>query len=127
METCAICGKQFPANTMDMTGHGLRCVECAAKSELAKFHGGSEMAEHLNPQELEEVVRSGGNEAAIGGVLGISGIILTVLSLAAGGAVVVVCSGMMIGGFSALGHGLFRRRQARAALRHYPSARALKA
>jgi len=123
METCAICGKQFPAHTMDMTGHGLRCVECAAKSELAKFHGGSEMAEHLNPDELEAVVRSGGNEAVVGAVLGVSGIFLTVLSFAAGGAIVVVCSGMMIGGFSALGHGLFRRKQAKAALRHYPTAR----
>jgi hypothetical protein len=122
---CAFCGTQQAASTMDMTGHGWRCVSCAARSELSKARGGSDMAEHLTPNELRGIVQAGGNEAWAGAGLGLAGVALTALSFSSGGQIVVVFTGMMFGGFAMLGHGLHRRKKAAEALRHFPSARAI--
>ncbi len=120
---CAICGSQFPTSAMDMTGHGWRCVQCAAKSELVKAQGGSEMAEHLSPQELEGIVASGKSEAVVGAGLGLLGLVLSIATIASGAQIIIVFTGMMVAGFSAFGHGLYRSREARRALQHYPRAR----
>jgi len=122
---CAFCGVAQATTAMDMTGHGWRCVQCAARSELSKAKGGSDLAEHLTPAELRGIVAAGGNEAWAGAGLALAGVALTVLSASAGGHIVVVFTGMMLGGFGMLGHGLHRRKKAAEALRHFPAAKAM--
>ena len=110
-----------------MTGNGWRCAACAVRSDLAVAVGRpTGMAEHLTPGEFEDVVAQGGKEAALGGLLAAGGVAGTLLSLASGAQIVIVFSGAMIAGFGMVGHGLYRRKQARAALRHVPGARVIK-
>jgi 1-deoxy-D-xylulose 5-phosphate reductoisomerase len=124
--TCAFCGAEAPQRKMDMTGNGWRCAACAVRSDLAVVQGRpAGMAEHLTPGELEEVVKQGGQEAVLGALLGVGGLAGTLLSIAAGGQIVIVFSGAMIAGFGMVGHGLYRRKQARAALQHLPGARVI--
>ena len=122
--TCAFCGSEAPTSKMDMTGNGWRCNACAVRSDLAVVQGRpTGMAEHLTPGELQDVVVQGAREAALGGVLALGGLGGTLLVIASGAPVVIVFSGAMIAGISMLGHGLYRRKQAQAALRHLPGAR----
>ncbi|HWO20013.1 MAG TPA: hypothetical protein VNO30_14605 [Kofleriaceae bacterium] len=124
--TCAFCGAEAPQSKMDMTGNGWRCAACAVRSDLAVVQGRpTGMAEHLTPGELEAVVKQGGQEALLGGLLAVGGLAGTVLGFAVGGRIVIVFSGAMIAGLSMLGHGLYRRKQARAALAHLPGARVI--
>jgi hypothetical protein len=109
---------------MDMTGQGWRCVQCGVRSEMAKAEGGSDMADHLTPGELQGVVNAGTTEAWGGAGLALGGVALSVLSAAAGGAILVVFTGMIAGGLGMLGHGLHRRSKAAQALRHFPAAKA---
>lgn len=125
--TCAFCGAQAPTSTMDMTGHGMRCTQCAAKAELDAYRGGrNDMAQHLTRGELEGVVRAGANEAWGGVALGLGGALLSVISLSAGGTIVIVFTGMMTAGFGMIGHGLYRRKQALAAISQMPDARVVR-
>ena len=122
---CAFCGTSAPAASMDMTGHGWRCVSCTARSELdkARTGGGNEMAEHLTPQELQGIVRAGRTEGFSGLGLSVLGVVLTIASFATGGSVVVLFSGLTFGGLAMAGHGFHRSRKAAAALAQMPSAR----
>jgi hypothetical protein len=105
---------------MDMTGHGLRCMQCQAKAELDRFRGGhSEMAEHLTRGELEQVVRDGGREVAIGIGVALGGAALTLKWPFYGIAV-------LFAGFGASGRGLYRRRQAKRAIAAMPDARVVR-
>jgi hypothetical protein len=124
MATCAFCGEQAPASAMDLTGHGLRCVQCAARSELAAADGHTAgMAEHLTREELEDVVSGGTTEAVLGAMLAVGGALATVVSIAAGVQIIVVFTGAMAVGLGMLGHGLYRRKHAAAAIRNAPDAR----
>lgn len=123
---CAFCGSALPTSKMDMTGNGWRCAACAVRSDLAVVQGRpTGMAEHLTPGELAIVVAQGGKEAGLGGLLAAGGIAGTLLSLASGAQAVVVFSGAMLAGFAMVSHGLYRRKQAQAALRHLPGARVI--
>ena len=122
--TCAFCGTEGPTSKMDMTGNGWRCAACAVRSDLAIVQGRpTGMAEHLTPGELQAVISQGAKEAALGVLLALGGFAGTVLSIASGAHVVIVFSGALVTGLARLGHGLYRRKQARAALRHLPGAR----
>jgi hypothetical protein len=122
--TCAFCGARAASNTMDMTGHGLRCMACTTRANITvAANGGSDMGEHLSWYELARVVESGRREAMIGAALALGGTVLTLLSLAAGGTVVVFCGGAMASGCGMLAHGLHRSRQAATALGSVPQAR----
>jgi hypothetical protein len=112
---------------MDLTGHGLRCMQCAAKSEFDAFKGDrNDMAEHLTRPEIAAVVVAGGREALGGAGLAIGGLALTTASLSSGGQIVIVFSGMFIAGLGMIFHGLHRRRQAKIALARMPDARVVK-
>ena len=122
--TCAFCGSEAPTSKMSMTGNGWRCAACEVRSDLAIAQGRpTGMAEHLTPGELQDVVVQGGQEAALGALLALGGLGGTLLSIASGASIVIVFSGAMIAGISMVGHGLYRRKQAKAALRHLPGAR----
>ena len=109
---------------MDLTGHGLRCLQCAAKSELDAFKGDrNDMADHLTRPEIEAVIVAGGREAFGGAGLAIGGLALTAVSLSSGGQIVIVFSGMFVAGLSMIFHGLHRRTQAKVALARLPEAR----
>jgi|SRR6185436_5923278 len=124
--TCAFCGSEAPTSKMDMTGNGWRCNACAVRSDLAVVQGRpTGMAEHLTPGELQTVVEQGGKEAVLGGLLALGGIAGTLLSIASGAQIIIVFSGAMVAGLGMLGHGLYRRKQAQAALRHLPAARVI--
>lgn len=123
---CAFCGSELPPSKMDMTGHGWRCAACAVRSDLAVVQGRpTGMAEHLTPGELAIVVAQGRKEGVLGGLLALGGLAGTLLSIASGAQIVIVFSGAMIAGFGMVGHGLYRWRQARAALQHVPGARVI--
>ena len=111
-----------------MTGHGMRCTHCAARAELAAYKsgGGNDMAQHLTRGELEAVVRSGTNEAWGGVAFAVGGALLTLISVSAGGRIVMVFTGMALSGFGMLGHGLYRRKQALSAIRQMPDARVVR-
>lgn len=124
---CAFCGTTAPTAAMDMTGNGWRCATCALKSEIATARGRpAGMGEHLTQSELRGVVAAGTNEAWVGALVGIGGLAGTLLTFASGSQILVVFSGAIVGGFSALGHGLYRRKHALAALQDAPSARVVK-
>jgi hypothetical protein len=124
---CAFCGTETPTAAMDMTGNGWRCASCALRSEIATARGRpAGMGEHLTQSELRGVAAAGANEAVLGVLLAVGGLVGTAMFLAAGGQLIVVFSGAMIGGLSMLGHGLYRRKHALAALRDAPAARVIK-
>jgi hypothetical protein len=127
MATCALCGAQQVKTTMDLTGHGLRCLQCSAKSEYDAFKGArNDMAEHLTVREIEAVVVAGGREALGGAGLAIGGVVLTSVMLSSGGQVVIVFSGMFVAGIGMIFHGLHRRKQAKIALARMPDARVVR-
>jgi len=120
LASCASCGAERPVGQMELTGHGLRCVQCQAKAELDRFRGGhSEMAEHLTRGELEQVVRDGGREVVVGIAVALGGAALTLKWPFYGIAV-------LFGGFGASGRGLYRRRQAKRAIASMPDARVVR-
>jgi hypothetical protein len=124
--TCAFCGSEAPTAKMDMTGNGWRCTACAVRSDLAIVQGRpAGMAEHLTPGELQEVMVQGRQEAMLGAVVAVGGVAGTLLTIASGAQIIVVFSGAMIAGFGMIGHGLYRRKQAKAALHHLPDARVI--
>jgi hypothetical protein len=120
LASCASCGAERPASKMELTGHGLRCVQCQAKAELDRFHGAhSDMAEHLTRGELEQVVRDGGREVVIGIGVAIGGAALTLKWPFYGLAV-------LFAGFGGSGRGLYRRRHAKRAIATMPDARVVR-
>ena len=107
---------------MDVTGHGPRCTQCAARAQLETFkHGEPGMAEHLTQAEMLGVAREAGREALGGAALAAFGIGAFVLSGFA-----LMFGGLTVGGFAMVGHGLHRRRQARRAIGDAPDARVVK-
>jgi hypothetical protein len=71
------------------------------------------------------VVASGGREAALGALLAIGATAGTIFSFAISARLVIICSGGALAGFAMLGHGLYRRRTALAAIRQAPDARVI--
>jgi hypothetical protein len=127
MLRCALCGAQAVKSTMDLTGHGLRCMQCSAKSEYDAFKGArNDMAEHLTRPEIEGVVVAGGREALGGAGIAIGGVALTAAMLSSGGQIVIVFSGMFVAGVGMIFHGLHRRKQAKIALARMPDARVVR-
>jgi hypothetical protein len=123
---CAFCATETPTAAMDMTGNGWRCANCALASEIATARGRpTGMSEHLTQSELKGVAEAGTSEAWLGGLLGIGGLAGTLLTFASGSQIVIVFTGAILGGFSMLGHGLYRRKHALAALRDAPGARVI--
>lgn len=109
---------------MDLTGHGLRCMQCAAKSELDAFKGDrNDMAEHLTRPEIAAVVVAGGREALGGVGLAVGGLALTAAIASSGGQIIIVFSGMFVAGVGMMFHGLHRRKLAKVALARMPDAR----
>ncbi|MEO8699073.1 MAG: hypothetical protein ABI867_03485 [Kofleriaceae bacterium] len=124
---CAFCDAVNPISSMEMTGHGFRCVQCTARAALASVDNPRhEMAEHLTRPELEGVVAAGLKEAVLGALLGIGALAGTAASFAFSARLVVICSGAALTGFAMLGHGLYRRRTALAAIRSAPDARVIR-
>jgi hypothetical protein len=124
--TCAFCGSEAPTARMDMTGNGWRCAACAVRSDLAVVQGRpAGMAEHLTPGELQDVIVGGRQEAVLGAVIAVGGAAGTLVSIMSGAQIIIVFSGAMIAGLGMIGHGLYRRKQAKAALRHLPDARVI--
>jgi hypothetical protein len=96
------------------------------RSDLAIVQGRpAGMAEHLTPGELEEVMVQGKQEAVLGAVVAVGGVAGTLVSIMSGAQIIIVFSGAMIAGLGMLGHGLYRRKQAKAALQHLPGARVI--
>jgi hypothetical protein len=118
---CAFCGATAQTNAMDMTGHGMRCNDCAARAQLDVYrHGERGMGEHLAHDELVAVARAGGREA----LLGVATTVVTAVFFAASGALLL--GGLAMAGVGMVARGAYRRTQAKRALDELAGARVIK-
>jgi hypothetical protein len=131
MAACASCGGEAPASAMDMTGHGLRCHTCAARAELAIFHGGhgaNGMAEHLTRAELDVIVVDSRRDIGRG-VLAITGGAAAFgvgwLLHAHSFVPLYIAFAGVFGGLGLIGYALYRGGMAKAAIRQSPDARVI--
>jgi hypothetical protein len=124
-QTCAFCGQLAEASSMDLTGKGPRCLACTARSiDSAPVEG--DLREHLSQQEIEKVFALATYEMATGVGLSILGLVLTLVSVAAGGTFMIAFTGLFAAGQGGFWHGLHRRRQASRALRDAPQAKLIR-
>ncbi len=126
-DACVFCQAVVPTNTMEVTGHGLRCLTCTQQSELAAIQNGGNMAEHLTQDELENIASSAQKEVVSGALLTFAGAAATVASLAIGfrGKIVIACAAAFLGGICLLFRGISDKREAKRAQSQFPSARAM--
>ncbi|MGE0871715.1 MAG: hypothetical protein AB7P03_24360 [Kofleriaceae bacterium] len=83
------------------------------------------MSEHLTREELEAVIASGAQEARLGAVLAVGGIVVTALMAASGSPLIIVFTGAMFGGMGMVVHGIHRSRQAKREIASAPDARVI--
>ena len=122
-DACVFCQAVVPANTMEMTGHGLRCNACTQQSELAALQNKGNMGEHLTPDELVGIADGAQKGIVRGALLALGGAAATAVSFAIGSRIVILFTGAFLGGIGLMLHGMSVKKQAKHAQKQFPSAR----
>lgn len=125
MAVCVVCGNEAQNNTMEVTGHGLRCAACTREAELRALQHGSDMSEHLTPQELEETARRAKSEMVGGVLLTLGALVATGISYAIGTRTVVIFVGAFFAGLGVVAHGWSVSRQATRSRERFPDAKVM--